>query len=101
MKFWMHVSDAEQLMRFERRAQDPLKRWKLTDSDWHNRARRADYEEAVEDMLARTDHELGHWHLVEAESKPYARVKVIETVIAQIERGMRERGIDPVEMPEK
>ena len=51
-------------------------------------------------MLARTDHELGHWQLVEAESKPYARVKVIETAIAQIERGMRERGFDPVDVPE-
>ena len=55
--------------------------------------------EAVEDMLARTDHELGHWQLVEAESKPYARVKVIETTIAQIEQGMRERGIEPVDVP--
>ena len=51
-------------------------------------------------MLARTDHELAHWQLVEAESKPYARVKVIETAIAQIERGMRERGFEPVDMPE-
>ena len=101
VKFWMHISDAEQLRRFERRAKDPLKRWKLTDDDWRNRARRADYEEAVEDMLARTDHELGHWQLVEAESKPYARVKVVETTIAQIEQGMRERGFEPVDMPKE
>ncbi len=101
IKFWMHISDAEQLRRFEQRAADPLKRWKLTDDDWRNRARRADYERAVEDMLARTDHELGHWHLVEAESKGYARVKVLETTIAQIEKGMRERGFEPVAMPEE
>jgi polyphosphate kinase 2 (PPK2 family) len=101
IKFWMHISDAEQLERFERRAQDPLKRWKLTDDDWRNRSRRPEYEEAVDDMVARTDHELGHWQLVEAESKPYARVKVIETTIAQIERGMRERGFDPVDIPKK
>ncbi|MGZ8476366.1 MAG: polyphosphate kinase 2 family protein, partial [Candidatus Limnocylindria bacterium] len=101
VKFWMHISDAEQLKRFERRAQDRLKRWKLTDDDWRNRALRADYEEAVEDMLDRTDHELGHWQLVEAESKSFARVKVIETTIAQIEKGMRERGFEPVDMPEE
>ena len=100
VKFWLHISAAEQLKRFEARAKDPLKRWKLTDDDWRNRSLRAEYEEAVEDMLARTDHELGHWQLVEAESKRYARVKVIETTIAQIEQGMRERGIDPVDMPE-
>ena len=101
IKFWIHISDEEQLERFERRAKDPLKRWKLTEEDWRNRARRAEYEEAVEGMLARTDHELGHWQLVEAESKPYARVMVVETTIAQIEKGMQERGFEPVAMPEE
>ena len=97
IKFWMHVSEAEQLRRFEAREQDPLKRWKLTADDWRNRERRADYEAAVEDMLARTDHELGHWQLIEGESKRYARVKVIEKAIAQIERGMREHRFEPTE----
>lgn len=95
VKLWLHISDAEQLRRFERRAKDPLKRWKLTDEDWRNREKRADYERAVEDMLARTDHELARWQLIEAESKRYARVKVLETVVAEIERGMRERGFHP------
>ena len=46
-------------------------------------------------MLARTDHELGHWQLVEGDSKRWARVKVLETAIAEIEAGMRERGFEP------
>jgi polyphosphate kinase 2 (PPK2 family) len=96
IKFWLHISDGEQLKRFKRREQDPLKNWKLTDEDWLNRGRREEYEEAVEDMLAKTDHELGHWYLVEAESKRYARVKVIETTIAAIEEGMRRHGFGPV-----
>jgi polyphosphate kinase 2 (PPK2 family) len=99
IKFWMHISDEEQLRRFERRERKPLKRWKLTDDDWRNREKRGDYEEAVEDMLARTDHPLGHWHLVEGDSKRWARVRVLETVIEQIEAGMREHGIDPDEIP--
>ena len=101
VKFWMHISDAEQLARFERRGRDPLKRWKLTEQDWRNRELRPAYEEAVEDMVERTDHELGRWELVEADSKAYARVKVLETTVVRIEHGMRERGIDPVELPEK
>src|SRR5207302_762174 len=40
VKFWMHVSDEEQLRRFERRRDDPLRAWKLTDDDWRNRKRR-------------------------------------------------------------
>jgi polyphosphate kinase 2 (PPK2 family) len=96
VKFWLHISDTEQLKRFQRRASDPLKRWKLTDDDWRNRGRREEYEEAVEDMLARTDHELSRWQLVEADSKRYARVKVIETTIAEIEAGMRLRDFEPL-----
>jgi AMP-polyphosphate phosphotransferase len=95
MKFWLHVSDAEQLHRFEQREKNPLKRWKLTDEDWRNREKRADYARAVEDMLDRTDHDQSRWQLVEGDSKRYARVKVLEAVIEEIERGMRERGFEP------
>ena len=56
IKFWLHISDAEQLKRFKRREKDPLRRWKMSDEDWRNRKRRPQYEQAVEDMLVRTDH---------------------------------------------
>jgi polyphosphate kinase 2 (PPK2 family) len=92
VKFWMHVSPEEQLHRFEKRQNNPLKSWKITDDDWRNREKRPLYEEALEDMLVRTDHPQAPWHLIEGDSKRFARVKVIETVIAEIERGMRERG---------
>jgi polyphosphate kinase 2 (PPK2 family) len=95
IKFYLHISDDEQLERFVKRRDDPLKAWKLTDEDWENRAKRPLYLEAVEDMLARSDHDAAPWELVEAENKKYARVKVVETVIERIERGMRERGIEP------
>jgi polyphosphate kinase 2 (PPK2 family) len=95
VKFWLHISSKEQLRRFKRRETDPLKRWKLTEEDWRNRKRRARYERAVEDMLARTDTEWAPWQLVEGDSKRHARVKVLETTIAEVERGMRERGFKP------
>jgi polyphosphate kinase 2 (PPK2 family) len=95
IKYWLHISDEEQLRRFERRRDDALKTWKLTDEDWRNRARRADYQAAVEDMLERTDHPAGRWYLVPGESKRFARVHVLETTIAAIEAGMRERGLKP------
>ena len=92
VKFWVHISDEEQLKRFKKREKDKLKRWKLTDEDWRNRERREDYEIAVEDMIEKTDHELSRWQLVEGDSKRYARVKIIETVIKEVERGIRARG---------
>ena len=40
VKFWIHISSEEQLKRFKRREQKPLKSWKLTDEDWRNREKR-------------------------------------------------------------
>jgi polyphosphate kinase 2 (PPK2 family) len=95
IKFWMHISGEEQLRRFKRREKDPLKVWKLTEDDWRNREKRAEYKEAVEDMVARTSHEPDAlWHLIPAESKRYARVAVIETVISEIEAGMQRHGME-------
>jgi polyphosphate kinase 2 (PPK2 family) len=98
VKLWLHVSEDEQLRRFRARERDPLKRWKLTSEDWRNLSHRADYEAAVEDMLASTDHSAAPWHVIAAESKHYARVKVLEIVISTIEQAMRALGRDPVEI---
>jgi len=96
IKFWLHISPAEQLQRFRKREKDPLKSWKLTDDDWRNREKRGAYDEAVENMVARTSIEPhARWHLIPADSKRYARVAVIETVIAEIEEGMRRHGMEP------
>src|SRR5829696_8901064 len=61
VKFWMHVSPEEQLRRFESRQADPYRSWKLTEEAWRNRDKRAAYEEAVEEMLERTDIPVAPW----------------------------------------
>jgi AMP-polyphosphate phosphotransferase len=94
VKFWMHVSPEEQLRRFEARREDPHKAWKLTEEDWRNRDRRGEYADAVEEMLDRTDHEAGPWHVVAAEDKRWARVDVVRTVCEAVERALAARGID-------
>ncbi len=96
VKFWLHVSQDEQLRRFRAREKDRLKRWKLTGEDWRNLSRRADYVDAVEEMLDATDHPPAAWHVVAAESKHYARVAVLETVISSIEDALRTLGREPV-----
>jgi polyphosphate kinase 2 (PPK2 family) len=95
VKFWMHISEDEQMRRFERRQHKDLKRWKLTEEDWRNRDKYPEYLEAVEDMLARTDEPLAPWTLIEGDSKRWARVAVIEAVIERIEKAMREWDIEP------
>ena len=95
IKFFLHISDEEQLKRFEKRENDPLKSWKLTEDDWRNRKKRKPYEAAIEEMLERTHTGWAPWHVVPADSKKYARVNVVETVNAEIETAMRRQGFDP------
>jgi AMP-polyphosphate phosphotransferase len=92
IKFFLHISGDEQLRRFEARSNDPLKSWKLSPDDWRNRGQREVYTRALEEMFEHTDSKHAHWHVVAAESKHYARVHVLETVIGEIERGLRRVG---------
>lgn len=94
VKFWLHLSDAEQLRRFNERANNPLKRWKLTDDDWRNREHRGAYERALTDLLAWTDHGHAHWDLIAAENKHYARAVILETLIARWEHDLTRRGFE-------
>jgi polyphosphate kinase 2 (PPK2 family) len=98
VKFWLHISEKEQLRRFRARDHDPLKRWKLTGDDWRNLSKRSDYERAVADMLRETDHDPAPWRLIAAENKPYARVAVVREVIKAYEQGMRDAGHEPVDV---
>lgn len=94
MKFWLHISHEEQLKRFKSREKDPLKRWKLTDEDWRNREKRPQYEEAVTEMIERTDTSWAPWTIVEGNDKRWARVKVLEAVNARLEQALAAQGID-------
>jgi polyphosphate kinase 2 (PPK2 family) len=99
VKLWLHLSEKEQLKRFEARADDPLKQWKLTEEDWRNREKRGLYEEAVEDMFEKTSTENAPWTIIPAENKRYARVAVIEAVNEAMEAGLERWDIPLPEKP--
>lgn len=80
LKFWLQVSQEEQLRRFKDREQVPYKRFKITDEDWRNREKWPQYKAAVNEMVVRTSTEYATWTLVEGDDKPYARIKVLRTL---------------------
>jgi AMP-polyphosphate phosphotransferase len=88
VKFWLQVSKQEQLERFESRREDPFRRWKLNDEDWRNRDKWDQYTEAIEDMFAKTDHDLAPWDVISGEQKKWARVMVLETLNRRIREGL-------------
>ncbi len=80
LKFWLQVSQEEQLERFQDREKTPYKQYKITDEDWRNREKWPLYKVAVNEMIARTSTEYAPWTLVEGDDKPFARIKVLKTV---------------------
>jgi polyphosphate:AMP phosphotransferase len=90
VKFWLAVSQAEQLARFQERASTPWKNFKITEEDWRNRKKWDAYAAAVNDMVERTSSDVAPWTLVEAEDKRYARIKVLRTLVEAVERRLKE-----------
>ncbi|MGF1609314.1 MAG: polyphosphate kinase 2 family protein [Kiloniellales bacterium] len=87
-KLFLHITPEEQLRRFAARMADPLKRWKLTADDLHNRKLWADYAVAIDEMLERTSTTYAPWHAIPANDKKYARVEAIRTIVDSLSDGL-------------
>jgi polyphosphate:AMP phosphotransferase len=85
-KFWLHISPAEQLRRFRAREKVAHKRYKITADDWRNRQKWGAYQQAVDEMVARTSTAEAPWTLVAAEDKHVARLTVLRTLCEALER---------------
>jgi polyphosphate kinase 2 (PPK2 family) len=88
LKFWLQISQEEQLDRFKAREQIPYKQHKITDEDWRNREKWEDYRQAVNTMVEHTSLSTAPWTLVPASDKRFARVMVLETLCAALERAL-------------
>lgn len=89
VKFWIHISSAEQLRRFEARQDNPYKGWKLTDEDWRNRQKWGEYEAAVEEMLLKTSTITAPWTVIGGNSKWVARTEALRTLTTTLREKLR------------
>lgn len=85
VKFWLQISQEEQLRRFKERESIEFKRFKITEEDWRNREKWDAYQQAICDMVERTSTGNAPWTLVEANDKNHARVKVLRTLCERLE----------------
>ena len=85
IKLFLHISQEEQLKRYDARLNDPRKNWKLTTEDLRNRQKADQYLAAYNDMLARTHTAGSPWHVIAGEHKWYGRVTALETVVSRLE----------------
>jgi len=84
LKYWFSVSDEEQQTRFERRLEDPLRRWKLSPTDRDSVLRWEDYSRAKDAMFAATDTKESPWWTVESDDKRSARLNMISHFVDSI-----------------
>jgi len=84
IKYWFSVSDEEQERRFEARIDDPIRRWKLSETDLRSRSRWVDYSRAKDEMFVYTDTPESPWYVVEADDKPRARLNCIAHLLSLI-----------------
>ena len=88
VKYWVHITQEEQLRRFKEREKARYKQWKLTDEDWRNRSKWTDYERAVNDMVEQTSTRLAPWTLVEGNDKYFARLKILKTACSSLKAAL-------------
>lgn len=88
LKFYLHIDKDEQLVRFNRRQADPYKHWKITDEDWRNRRNWDQHCLAAEEAFERTSTAIAPWHIVPANYKWSARLKVVKTVVEHVEKAL-------------
>jgi AMP-polyphosphate phosphotransferase len=96
VKFWIQISQEEQLRRFEEREAIGYKAWKLTDEDWRNRQKWGAYEDAAEEMLVKTSTRNAPWRMVEGNDKYWARVKVLSAVVEALATELNYKPSDPL-----
>jgi polyphosphate kinase 2 len=99
IKYWFSVSDEEQERRFLARVNDPMRRWKLSETDLFSRTKWVDYSRAKDEMFVHTDIPEARWHVVEADNKKKARLNCIAHLLSQVP--WEEKPLPEIEIPDR
>lgn len=97
LKYWFSVSDQEQERRFQERANDPSKRWKLSPMDLASRDRWVEYSRSKDEMFSHTDIKQSPWYTVEADDKFRAHLSCMSHILSKIP--YKDATPTPLELP--
>ncbi len=99
IKYWFSVSDEEQEHRFEVRITDPMRRWKLSETDMYSRTKWVDYSRAKDEMFVHTDIPEVPWYVVDADDKKRARLNCIAHLLSKVP--YEEKPLPQIELPSR
>jgi polyphosphate kinase 2 (PPK2 family) len=88
LKFFVHISAEEQLRRFKEREETSYKQHKITAEDWRNREKWDRYEQAINEMVARTSTGHAPWNVVPGNDKRCARITVLDAICARLRNAL-------------
>jgi polyphosphate kinase 2 (PPK2 family) len=91
VKFFLHLSKAEQKRRLRRMERDEVEHWKVQKEDWRRNRRYDDWAEAANDMLAKTHSSHAPWTVVAATDFRFLRHTVFATLVARMEDALARR----------
>lgn len=99
IKYWFSVSDKEQQRRFKSRLKDPMRRWKLSETDLQSIVRWEEYSRAKDAMFEATDSPHAPWWTIDSDDKRAARLNAINHLLAQVPYETKEP--EPVKIPKR
>jgi PPK2 family polyphosphate:nucleotide phosphotransferase len=82
LKFFLHISHAEQTRRLQARLDDPKKHWKFSAADLAERKFWPEYQTAYEDILRHTSHKSAPWFVIPSDHKWYRNL-AISAILAE------------------
>ena len=85
LKFFLHISPAEQLARFKQRLDDPARHWKISETDYSERKLWSDYIEAFEEAIERTSTKHAPWFVIPANHKWFRNLAISAIVADALE----------------
>src|SRR5580765_883746 len=85
VKFFLHIDKDEQLRRFKSRIDDRTRRWKISESDYSERALWDDYTKAYEDVLSKTSTRHAPWYVIPANNKTYRNLAISRILVDRLE----------------
>ena len=86
LKFFLHISRAEQTRRLQERIDEKKKHWKLSPADFEERPFWPAYMRAYQDILSNTSKKYAPWFVIPADHKPYRNVAISAIIVEAVER---------------
>lgn len=91
LKFFLHITRAEQKARFEKLADDKNTAWRVTETDWRHNRQYGKHLAAFERMLTYTNTPYAPWHIVSGMNDEVRTLGVFRAVSEAVQAALKQK----------